>query len=69
MPHLIKCPIPSSPNIVILQKIWWLILVMPFAATGLYALILPFLGYRLSLIISTIVLAVTLWLIISRLSK
>jgi hypothetical protein len=30
---------------VILRKIWWLILVMPFAATGLYALILPFLDY------------------------
>ena len=54
---------------VILRKIWWLILVMPFAATGLYALILPFLGYWLSLIISTIVLAVALWLIVSHLSK
>ena len=54
---------------VILRKIWWLILVMPFAATGLYALILPFLGYWLSLTISTIVLAVAFWLIISCLSK
>ena len=54
---------------VILRKIWWLILVMPFAANSLYALILPFLGYWLSLIISTIVLALALWLIISRLSK
>jgi hypothetical protein len=54
---------------VILRKIWWLILVVPFAATGFYALILPFLGYWLSLIISTIVLALALWLIISRLSK
>ena len=54
---------------VILRKIWWLILVLPFAVTGLYALILPFLGYWLSLIISTIVLAVALWLIVSHLSK
>jgi hypothetical protein len=50
---------------VILRKIWWLILVMPFAATDLYALILPFLGYWLSLIIATIVFTVALWLYLS----
>jgi hypothetical protein len=42
---------------------------MPFAATGLNAVILHFLGYWLSLIISTIVLVLALWLIISCLSK
>ena len=31
---------------VILQKIWWRIFVMPFAATSLYALIVPFLFSR-----------------------